>query len=336
MTTMAAALICAASLAAAAARGAGLGRAGLRVGARMSAGVQLEPAAVDAWGLRPAVLDAADEFYGRATPLNADPPVFAIDDFLSAAECAAVITLAKQQRLAGTGESDLYLNYRVNREVESAAGGGAASVRSAEAQKLIEEQQLSEADISASMPSGFRVHMGAFADALALGDPEAPPGAADAGADAGAPDAAALGAALGARVLRLIGLPKRRLRVAEGIWVKPDRRYVVVRDVTVVHYREGEGVAPHVDGKDATVLVYLNSVPEGSGGRTVFVEDGFASRPRAGRALIYGSKHDLLHYSEAISGGEKWVMQLLIDFKHADTGDGPYVDFATGQVISGV
>ncbi|KAJ1636794.1 hypothetical protein T492DRAFT_835048 [Pavlovales sp. CCMP2436] len=143
-------------------------------------------------------------------------------------------------------------------------------------------------------------------------------------------------AALGARLLRLLNLPKRRLRFAEGIWVKPDRRYVIVRDLTCVHYLEGEGVPPHVDGKDATLLVYLNSVPEGGGGRTVFVEDGFDSRPQAGRALIYWSKNDLLHYSEALGGGEKWILQFLIDFKHKDTGVGPYVDFSTGQVIAGV
>lgn len=302
----------------------------------MSTSVQPNQAALDAWGLRPAVLESADEFCGRATPLNAAPPAFAVDDFLSAAECAAVIELAKRQRLAGTGESDLYLNYRVNREVESGAVGGGSAARSEEARKLIEEQHLSEQEISASMPSGFRVNMGALADALELANPEAPPAVADDGADAGAPDATRLGAALGARVLRLMNLPKRRLRVAEGTWIKPDRRYVVIRDVTVVHYLEGEGVAPHVDGKDATVLVYLNSVPEGAGGRTVFVEDGFASRPKAGRALIYWSKNDLLHYSEAISQGEKWVMQLLIDFRHKDTKGGPYVDFATGQVIHGV
>ena len=118
--------------------------------------------------------------------------------------------------------------------------------------------------------------------------------------------------------------------------MKADRRYVVIRDATVVHYREGEGVAPHVDGKDATLLVYLNTVAEGAGGRTVFVEDGFASRPQAGRALMYWSKNELLHYSEAINRGEKWVLQLLIDFRHADAGTGPYVDFATGQVIRGI
>jgi hypothetical protein len=307
---------------------------GARARARL-VDVQVDPAALAAWGLRPPVLEpGTDEFARAATPLNANPPAFAIDNFLSAAECAMVIELAKRQRAAGTAESDLYLNYRVNREVESGGGGDGAS-GSAEARKLIEGQELSEAQLSANAPSGFRVFMGALAEALEAGDGTADAAAADAAAAASV-DAAKLGAALGGRLLRLLGLPRRRLRLAEGIWVKPDRRYVIVRDLTVVHYRAGEGVAPHVDGKDATVLVYLNEVAEGQGGRTVFVEDGFASRPRAGRALIYWSKHDLLHYSEALGSGDKWIMQFLIDFKHKDTGSGPYVDFTTGRVIEGL
>jgi len=39
----------------------------------------------------------------------------------------------------------------------------------------------------------------------------------------------------------------------------------------VVHYVGGEGVAPHIDGKDATLLCYLNDVPVNCGGRTVCV-----------------------------------------------------------------
>ena len=72
----------------------------------------------------------------------------------------------------------------------------------------------------------------------------------------------------------------------------------VVRDATVVRYREGEGVAPHVDGKDATLLVYLNTCR--GGGHTVFPEDGLAFPPRQGGALLYDSRLDLLLYSQSV------------------------------------
>lgn len=220
------------------------------------------------------------------------------------------------------------MNYRVNQEVGGAGAGAEGAALSSEAAALIDEAGLDEAQLSAAAPSGFRLQVDALASALdgarADGD--------------GAAGGGGVEAALGARVLRLLGLPHKRLRFAEGIWVKPDRLYAVIRDVTVVHYREGEGVAPHVDGKDATLLCYLNDVAEGCGGRTVFPEDGFASTPARGRALLYWSKQRLLHYSEALKpgAGDKWVMQLLIDVRHADTGTGPYVDFATGQVVHGV
>ena len=37
-------------------------------------------------------------------------------------------------------------------------------------------------------------------------------------------------------------------------------------------------MAPHVDGKDATLLCYLNDVPEGAGGRTVL--ESLSPKPR--------------------------------------------------------
>lgn len=58
-------------------------------------------------------------------------------------------------------------------------------------------------------------------------------------------------------------------------------------------------------------------VPDGVGGRTVFPEDDFANTPVEGSALLYRSKEELLHYSEAMTGShEKWVMQLLLDYNH--------------------
>ena len=54
------------------------------------------------------------------------------------------------------------------------------------------------------------------------------------------------------RVLRLLGLETRNHRFAEELYFRPDRATVLIRDATVVRYRGGEGVAPHVDGKDCT------------------------------------------------------------------------------------
>ena len=97
----------------------------------------------------------------------------------------------------------------------------------------------------------------------------------------------------------------------EGAWIRPNSKHVVVRDQTTVWYRQGEGVPPHVDGKDVTVLICLQH-PE-KGGATVFPEDGLKVPLRRGDCLVYRSKEQLLHYAEAVEQGEKWVLQLLID-----------------------
>lgn len=138
------------------------------------------------------------------------------------------------------------------------------------------------------------------------------------------------------RALDLLGLSHRRVRVAEELFYRPNRVFVIVRDATVVRYRKGEGVAPHVDGKDATVLVYLNSLPNGAGGRTVFPEHQLAFQPRSGDCLVYNSKEDLLHFAEPVHSDtdEKWVMQLLIDFQIAPGEENaPVVDWDTGLLI---
>jgi len=89
-------------------------------------------------------------------------------------------------------------------------------------------------------------------------------------------------------------------------------------------------VPPHADGKDATLLVYLDDVPEGCGGRTVFPEYGFSQLPRKGTAMLYRSKPELLHYSEAVNGAGKWIMQLLIDFDIDYSPGDTITDFQTG------
>lgn len=128
-----------------------------------------------------------------------------------------------------------------------------------------------------------------------------------------------------------MGLEDRAVRFEEGIWHRPNRLSMIIRDQTIVHYEKDEGVAPHVDGKDATLLCYLNDVEEGTGGHTVFPEIGLSVAPRKGTALLYESKEGLLHYSQAITRGEKWILQLLIDFRYDPSL--PTVDWETGKVI---
>ncbi len=108
--------------------------------------------------------------------------------------------------------------------------------------------------------------------------------------------------------------PQRRHIFAEELWHRPRRDTIVIRDATTVRYFPGEGVSSHVDGKDVTLLVYLK--PADSGGATIF--DNLGPKRcslRAGDALIYESKHALTHHAERVTEGEKWVLQLLIDYK---------------------
>jgi len=120
-----------------------------------------------------------------------------------------------------------------------------------------------------------------------------------------------------ARVLTALGLEQRALR-----------------DATVVHYHPGEGVAPHVDGNDATLLCYLNSLPEHGGGCTVFPNDEIKSVPSRGDALLYASKERLLHYAEPVGpGNEKWVLQLLLDF-HVPADETGCLDYGGGDAVA--
>ncbi|CAM9410962.1 unnamed protein product [Phaeothamnion confervicola] len=166
---------------------------------------------------------------------------------------------------------------RVNQEVSRDAS-------SAEAKALIEEQGLDGEQLRADSGGGFRLRVTSEWGVLAP---------------------------FSERLSALMGTEGRAFRRNENLWVKPDRRSVVIRDHTVV----GDGVPPHVDGKDATLLVYLADVAEGAGGATVFPELGISVRPVKGTAMLYWSDKDLLHYSEAVQQGGKWIMQLLIDFK---------------------
>jgi len=65
----------------------------------------------------------------------------------------------------------------------------------------------------------------------------------------------------------------------------------------------------------------------------VFPEDGFSQLPVEGTALLYRSKTELLHYSEAMTSPrhDKWIMQLLLDYNHDYQPGDTVVDFKTGE-----
>lgn len=108
--------------------------------------------------------------------------------------------------------------------------------------------------------------------------------------------------------------PKRKQVFAEELWHRPRRDTIVIRDVTTVRYFAGEGVSSHVDGKDMTLLVCLQ--PAISGGATTFDNLGpLRCALGTGDALIYESKQALTHHAQRVTEGEKWVLQLLIDYK---------------------
>ncbi|GAB0495477.1 hypothetical protein MMPV_006779 [Pyropia vietnamensis] len=234
-----------------------------------------------------------------ATFLHRDPDILYIPDFLPPDMLAALID-GHKAIVASTPapEASLYLNAAVNADV--AAAGTSATTAALTAAEALDEREL-----PATAPAGLRV--GVPTDVVRELAPTWLP---------------AVGAPADASVLFDDSL----------VW-KPRPGAVVVRDATTVHYREGEGVGPHVDGKDATVLVYLSDVP--AGGATVFPRVGVSVKPVKGAALVYCSRVGLLHYAAAVgAGSEKWVMQLLVDTvpDAGPGGGGMVVDYATGQV----
>lgn len=251
-----------------------------------------EGLARSAWEGRAPAIDA----FGMNIVHNS-PPMFRIPNFLTPEECDALIAAA----IENSEEATEYLNARVNSEVT-----GASSIPEL-ATGYSQEASDEAVEWSGGATSGLRRRLPR--EALRM---------------------------LDERVLGVLGevATGRELNmVLDQIYIRPDERTVIVRDATVVHYKEGEGVAPHVDGKDATLLCYLNDLPEGAGGRTVFPEVKVASTPRRGDALLYDSRKDLLHFAEPVAKGhEKWVMQLLIDFKFVKQAGGMHVDFTTGAV----
>ena len=259
------------------------------------------------------------------------PPMVAIPNFLSPSECDEIIELAKEQQRQGREATD-YLNYRVNKEVsEEGVSSEAANLLVAEdidakvkdgsagRQRLIEQQQGLEATDTGGFRGGWWRGRGATA---------------------------------GWQLLRVMGLPERRLRFEDQIFHKADPQCHGAHQP--VHYLPGDG-APTTERRH---LVYLSDPPTGGGGdvspttaealqealpdwpKGMDPLDGaddtggnggagaafkcLAVPPQRGSALLYWSDNELLHYSERVGaapGGagtrsEKYIMQLLLDFNY--------------------
>ena len=173
------------------------------------------------WGIEPQV----DNFAGANFPFGTDsekPPILELPQFLTADECRQIRQWALDAMQDGAEECDDYLNYRVNQEVNE---GGVSQ----EGQALIEDCNVQESSLSSSHKGGFRLRLdNQFVENM-----------------------------IGDRLLDLLGMPNRDFVYEEGAWIRPTPKTVVVRDQTVVFYGPSNGVPPHVDGKDGTLLVYL-------------------------------------------------------------------------------
>mmetsp|Transcript_1283 Transcript_1283/g.2698 ORF Transcript_1283/g.2698 Transcript_1283/m.2698 type:complete len:314 (+) Transcript_1283:1151-2092(+) len=258
------------------------------------------------WGLQCPV--KTGEEFDHAFALHINPLIMCVPNFLNKSECEAIIAMQMAKEGQDGTESDLYLNYRVNQELSTSAPSSSVSSVSTEAASLIHGENLDPSELDAGSKSGFRTQVN--------------------------PDAEVIQTVILPRIMRLLGMAHTRHAVfEEGVWVRPNARTLLVRDQTTVHYRLGEGVAPHVDGKDATLLIYLTSAssPQ-AGGATTFPDIPLRVPPVQGMALLYESRgNQLLHYAERVKAGEKWVMQLLLDFRYKP--DDIQIDYRTGQLF---
>lgn len=177
----------------------------------------------EAWGTQPNLENFPQAHFPLGSPYDKEtPPIMELPNFLSAEECRTIREWAKHAIENGADECDEYLNYRVNKEIEE---GGSST----EGKALIEESQVEECILSDSNKGGFRIRLDDRLVENMLKD----------------------------RLLNLLDMPSRNLIFEEGAWIRPTPRSLVIRDQTVVFYAGGDGVPPHVDGKDGTLLVYL-------------------------------------------------------------------------------
>ena len=110
---------------------------------------------------------------------------------------------------------------------------------------------------------------------------------------------------------------------------------------TAIRYRPGQRLAPHFDanrGADvedaerggqtlATLLVYLNDVGEGIGGRDAIRTLGSTSRRRRGQCLVFFPRRRTGRFDERVehegmeTTEEKWICRI---WRHADAVRPPF------------
>ena len=98
----------------------------------------------------------------------------------------------------------------------------------------------------------------------------------------------------------------------------------VSSNIRLYKYEQGDAFGPHIDESNEsdegiskfTLLVYLNTVPKGDGGRTVFFSDHRAKReltsvqPAIGLLLLHGhGERCLTHEAEGLRRGVKYVLR---------------------------
>lgn len=114
-----------------------------------------------------------------------------------------------------------------------------------------------------------------------------------------------------------------------------------IESLQVVHYQDGQKYDPHFDYFDrskkaardtiekrgqrvATLLVYLNDIPDGVGGETLFphVHNGLKIKPHKNAAVLwFNVDHDgkedprTLHGGLPITAGEKWAINIWVRSK---------------------
>jgi len=93
----------------------------------------------------------------------------------------------------------------------------------------------------------------------------------------------------------------------------------------ITRYVSGQAAAPHLDWNETnkrdrlyTVLVYLNDLPDGAGGETVFPDLNVSFQPRIGRAVSWinqnkdgAARSETRHAALPVkSDSEKWILQF--------------------------
>lgn len=179
----------------------------------------------ETWGIEPDLTNFPQANFplGEASEESTVPPILELPNFLSKDECAAIRNWASYAIENGAEECGEYLNARVNQEVEEKGA-------SEEGAALINEFDLDSSSLNAQHKGGFRIRLSQDIIHQFVKQP----------------------------LLDILGMSGRSLVFEEGQWIRPTPRQICVRDQTVVLYSPGNGVPPHVDGKDATLLVYLS------------------------------------------------------------------------------